>query len=51
MIKGVAHAHLGPTWYHSEPLGVPVFPKLVTDHELFCCFLQQTVSKVSGFLG
>ena len=44
MIKGVTHAHLGPTWYHSEPLDVPVFPKLGTGHELFCCFLQQTGS-------
>ena len=28
MIRGVTHAHLGPMWYQ-------IFPKPVTDHELF----------------
>ena len=23
MIKGVTHAHLGPIWYHAEPLDFP----------------------------
>ena len=47
MNNGVIHAHLGPIWYHTEPLDVPygLFPKPVSWLGLFCRFLQQDGSR------
>ena len=35
MIKGMAHAHLGPIWYHSEPSDVPYSPNQFFDWDFF----------------
>ena len=35
MIKGVTHAHLGPIWYHSEPLDIPYSPNQFLGWDFF----------------
>ena len=41
---GVSHAHLGPTWYFSEPSDIPYSPNQFLGWDFFCHFLQQTGS-------
>ena len=44
MIEGVTHAHLGPIWYHSEPLNVPYSQNLPRPISWFGLFLKQNDS-------
>ena len=50
MIKGVAQAHLGLIWYHSETSDVPYSPNQFLGWEFFCRFLWQTGSNRTNFL-